>query len=90
MSQSDRGAGAVSLGQSPTVTKRSARGESKNNPVNCFSRGDALQVRASLNGRRSAAPTKNVCVSGNINYESKKDSIESFFLISPELQPFIR
>ena len=47
MSQSDRGTGAVSLGQSPAVIKRSARGESKNNLVNCFSRGDALQVRAS-------------------------------------------
>ena len=35
------------VGQSLAIIKRSARGESKNNPVNCFSRGDALQVRAS-------------------------------------------
>ena len=35
------------VGQRPTSEGRSARGESKNNPVNCFSRGDALQVRAS-------------------------------------------
>ena len=34
------------VGQRPTVTKRLAKGESKNNPVDCFSRGNALQEKA--------------------------------------------
>ena len=36
MARSDRGAGAVSLGQSPAVTKRTAKGEFPNSPVDCF------------------------------------------------------
>ena len=36
------------VGQSPAVTKRSARVNPENNPVNCFRERDALQVRASL------------------------------------------
>ena len=45
------------VGQSPAVTKRSARVNPENNPVNCFRERDALQERASLNGRIISAPT---------------------------------
>jgi hypothetical protein len=45
------------VGQSPAVIKRSARVNPENNPVNCFRERDALQERASLNGRIISAPT---------------------------------
>ena len=35
-------------GRAPQSTKRSAQGELKNSPVDCFSRGNALQERAFL------------------------------------------
>jgi hypothetical protein len=33
-------------GSAPKYTKRFAKGESKNSPVDCFLRGNALQVKA--------------------------------------------
>ncbi len=37
------------MGSHPDYVRRSAKGELKNSPVDCFSRGNALQERAFLN-----------------------------------------
>ena len=41
------GLGRLAWGKAPQLRRRSARGEFKNSPVDCFWRGDALQERAS-------------------------------------------
>ena len=44
------------VGQSPAVTKRSARVNPENNPVNCFRERDALQERASPKRTAKGSP----------------------------------
>ena len=41
-----RGSASGGGGQSPTVTKRLAKGEFPNSPVDCLERGNALQEKA--------------------------------------------
>jgi hypothetical protein len=50
------------LKNSEIIRRRSARVNSENNPMNCFRKRDALQERASFNGRILSAPT-------NINFD---------------------